>query len=247
MTPETLKKANIDNLCNYWKRLGSACSPSSRRGPVNTSNGWPFRAWWDYDFLPNTEQIETLVSDLEEKRQKAVLPLWHDAEQSGQDVLKANNFALLFAQAAMVLPLRGEGNTPSSALTFKDVETDGDTERWVDVASRGFGYEIDTPAVRASVGTPGLRLVLATEGETPVATGVLFENSGVAGMHMVAVSPTHRRRGFARQMMFQLLAEARKANIQHATLQASTMGEPLYHQLGFERQFTIRNYSNMPL
>lgn len=91
-----------------------------------------------------------------------MLPLWYDTEQSGEDVLKNNNFALLFAQAAMVLPLRGEANTPSSALTFKDVETDGETERWVDVASRGFGYEIHTPTVRASVGTPGLRLVLAT-------------------------------------------------------------------------------------
>ena len=62
MKPEALKKANIDNLCNYWKGLGSACSPSSTRGPVNTSNDWPFRAWWDYDFLPNTEQLESLVS-----------------------------------------------------------------------------------------------------------------------------------------------------------------------------------------
>jgi hypothetical protein len=43
-------------------------------------------------------------------------------------------------------------------------------------------------------------------------------------------------------MMHHLIQEARAGGFTHATLQASAMGEPLYAQLGFRRQFVLRNY-----
>jgi hypothetical protein len=42
--------------------------------------------------------------------------------------------------------------------------------------------------------------------------------------------------------MDHLIDEARARGLRHATLQASTMGEPLYSQLGFRKQFLLHNY-----
>jgi hypothetical protein len=43
-------------------------------------------------------------------------------------------------------------------------------------------------------------------------------------------------------MMHHLIREARAGGFRYGTLQASAMGEPLYDQLGFRRQFDLHNY-----
>ena len=43
-------------------------------------------------------------------------------------------------------------------------------------------------------------------------------------------------------MMHNLIGEARARGLGLAILQASAMGEPLYSQLGFCKQFTLHNY-----
>ena len=59
---------------------------------------------------------------------------------------------------------------------------------------------------------------------------------------MAGTRPEHRRKGVARQMMDHLIGQARARGLRHATLQASAMGEPLYSQLGFRKQFFLHNY-----
>ena len=73
-------------------------------------------------------------------------------------------------------------------------------------------------------------------------TALLCTHCGVAGFHMAGTRPEHRRKGVARQMMHHLIGEARARGLRHATLQASAMGEPLYSQLGFRKQFLLHNY-----
>jgi ribosomal protein S18 acetylase RimI-like enzyme len=61
---------------------------------------------------------------------------------------------------------------------------------------------------------------------------------------MAGTRPEHRRKGIARRMMHHLIDEARARGLRYATLQASAMGEPLYDELGFHKQFLLHNYVN---
>ena len=78
--------------------------------------------------------------------------------------------------------------------------------------------------------------------EAVVGAGLLLQTDRIAGMHMVGVPPEHRRKGYARQIMFGLLTLARELGCECATLQASTAGEPLYRWLGFKAQGPIRSF-----
>ena len=56
---------------------------------------------------------------------------------------------------------------------------------------------------------------------------------GVAGVYDMGVAPAERRRGIGRALTVALLALARSAGCEVATLNATTEGELLYRQLGF--------------
>lgn len=49
----------------------------------------------------------------------------------------------------------------------------------------------------------------------------------------VYVEPTHRRRGIARTLVLDALAEFRRRDITYVSLHASDFGRPLYESLGF--------------
>jgi predicted acetyltransferase len=96
--------------------------------------------------------------------------------------------------------------------------------------------------VEKLLGLPEITLYLGLLPQGVAGTALLCTHHGVAGFHMAGTRPEHRRRGVARQMMHHLIAEARSRGLEMATLQASAMGEPLYSQLGFRKQFTLHNY-----
>jgi GNAT superfamily N-acetyltransferase len=67
--------------------------------------------------------------------------------------------------------------------------------------------------------------------------------SGVDGrVRDVYVAPAHRRQGVARALMAAVMTEAERLRVDRLTLGASSMGRPLYHQLGFELKTDEMHY-----
>jgi GNAT superfamily N-acetyltransferase len=147
----------------------------------------------------------------------------------------------------MALSLKTKFEYTLENLRFVEVSTSKEGTAWTKIAAESFGYAIPNAAIQKIIGLPKLNLILAFRDNVPVATGLLFENKGVMGIHMVGVLPTHRRLGIAKELMYYLMMVAQKSNSAYATLQASAMGEPLYEALGFEKQFTITNFSNFEI
>ena len=78
---------------------------------------------------------------------------------------------------------------------------------------------------------------------TVVATATLLAYGNRLGfIGMVLTHPDYRRRGFARQLVIELLARAGETGVKTLKLDATELGEPLYRSLGFRREQAIERW-----
>ncbi len=243
MPPEHLNKANITNLTNLWKLLGRTQTVLTNGDIRYASLDWKKRVWWKWEHTPQPEDIVLLRSQIKQST-PIILPMWHKMDTLFRQTLADNGFELLFEQTAMALRLGQKRTYVPTDLTFTEIVTSNEVSIWADIVSQSFGYHVPSALIEKIVGETSIKLILAWLDNSPVATALLFEDGGVVGIHLVGVSPLYRRQGIARKLMLYLLHLMQEANISFATLQASTMGEPLYEMLGFEKQFTIANFTN---
>ncbi len=241
MHQEQLWKANIHNLTNFWKIMGFEKQILNEDMVLFNSVDWPHRVWLAWDCHPTSDVIEALLAKTSQIS-PAIVPVWHETDVQLTNALLKNEFEASFKQTAMALLLTNEFKHTPTSLHFVEVVTSEEAVSWTSVAAQSFGYHIPASSIQKIIGLPNLKLILAFREGVPVATGLLFENSGVIGIHMVGVLPSHRRLGIARELMYYLIKCAQKSEATHATLQASGMGEPLYEALGFEKQFVITSY-----
>lgn len=242
MDSEQLKKSNIDNLTHLWGLMGANKYEISAGNFMYVSTSWPDRAWLDWGYHPKSRDIETMLSKIERGTQDIIIPAWRKTDIPLISALYQHGYTVLFEQMAMALALRGKITYAKNDLELKAVTTDEYAILWADIASLAFGYEVHAPIIQKIVGAPKLKLLLAFLNATPVGTGLLFENSDVVGIHMMGVAPAYRRQGIARKIMHNLINICHTSDSAYVTLQASTVAEPLYRQLGFEKQFTVTNF-----
>ncbi len=69
----------------------------------------------------------------------------------------------------------------------------------------------------------------------PVATNMLFNGGGVAGLFCVGTIPEVRGKGVARPIILQPLLDARAEGYRYGVLFAAEMGIPIYEHLGFRQ------------
>src|SRR4051794_41569359 len=69
----------------------------------------------------------------------------------------------------------------------------------------------------------------------PAAVALALHHGEDCGVSFVATVPQARRRGLATQVMRSALADGRRHGLTTITLQATELGERLYHQLGLKR------------
>jgi len=246
---EALVRLNLSNLFSLWESVGQANGTLERhRGfsrIYNPGSSWPNRIW-----LSGEEDQERARSALERaavyftREDEPVLLVMTERQLAfSGDWLKERGMTLLFAQTGMVLELEG-GSAPRRELPLEvvAVKTSRESSLWSQTASEAFGYSVDAAVAGNLVDLPEITLYLGFLPEGLAGTALLCTHHGVAGLHMAGTRPKHRRKGVALGMMTHLIGEARARGLGHATLQASAMGEPLYTQLGFRKQFLLHNY-----
>ncbi|KIG18085.1 Protein containing acetyltransferase (GNAT family) domain protein [Enhygromyxa salina] len=245
----TRAQANIGNLTNLWRLMGAEQRTLGTGTTLHVSKAWPHRRWLDWDKALTEADVPSLRAALRDDR-PVVMPVWPGAHPELLRGLGGAGLEPGFTQLGMYRPRTlalgdkrsGEVGSELGRLALIDVETESSIHAWTRTASLSFGYAIDVPVIAGIVGSPGVQLLIATLGDEPVGTSMLFEDTHAVGVHMVGVLPTHRRRGLAREIMFETLRRARDAAAANVVLQASQLGEPLYRSLGFEAQFVLTNY-----
>ncbi len=237
-----LLRANIENLIALWTACGKTEFVLGSGSVLHCSVNWPRRMWFDYDYHPDRQDLEQLQNRAAIAHESVLIPEWHERDVLMEEVLEGAGFAVAMTQETMLLSLCGTAGQHNGLSHLCRVIGTESTGQWTQVVSDSFGCYVHEPIVAALIGAPGFHLLVAEVDEAVVGTGLLLETGRIAGLHMVAVPPEHRRKGYARQIMFGLITLARELGCEHATLQASAAGEPLYRWLGFKAQGPIRSF-----
>jgi GNAT superfamily N-acetyltransferase len=89
---------------------------------------------------------------------------------------------------------------------------------------------------------PAAHLVVARRGAEPIATAMVYESHGVAGVQWVGTVPSARALGLGTLVTTYVTNLAFDRGASSVNLQASPMGESVYLRLGFETIFYYRDY-----
>jgi GNAT superfamily N-acetyltransferase len=127
------------------------------------------------------------------------------------------------------------------ALTIQPVRTDEDLDAFERELVAAFGMpdwaaKSWSEATRvAGIERAPWRLYLGLIDDQPVATAMLVEGGGVAGVTAIGVREAWRGRGIGAAITLRPLLDARDNGYHHAALFATPMGGPVYARLGFRR------------
>jgi len=153
-----------------------------------------------------------------------------------QERLHARGFARVGDIPGMSLAPLPTRVPARSDVVFRPVSDAASLEDFRQTAFLGFGL----PARAAHLflteelmDWPGFHALVGYRDGGPVCTSALYESTGVAGIYWVATLEAHRRSGLGEAATWAAVAEGRRRGYDHACLQASAMGRPVYARMGF--------------
>jgi Acetyltransferase (GNAT) family len=150
-------------------------------------------------------------------------------------------FTRFHEEPGMVLgPDDGKPVAPPAGIAIRPVTNDRGREAFGRLMAAAYGvYGTPKEATRerfatlASVAGSDRVAFLACQGERAVAGAMLYMAHGVGGVNWVGTLPGEFGRGYGAAVTWAVVEEGRRRGARFMNLQASPMGESLYHRLGF--------------
>jgi hypothetical protein len=135
---------------------------------------------------------------------------------------------------------------PPRGLKITRVETVNDMRTHTRTMMSGFGLGRKNP-LRSMLNSKSLaetlsELYIGWASGRPVATSVSYVSEGVAGIFGVSTVPKARGRGYGEAMTWAAMGDGLAKKCKFFSLQASPMGFPVYHRMGFRRIFDIEEW-----
>ena len=199
------------------------------------------------DISASIEQIVSMIKKLN------ISASWYITPQSQpanlQNLLKDYGFTHKDDWSAMAIDLE---NIPESfnfpeGMEIKEVLNLDELQIWTDILVKSFEFPEIIQSykkyfINAGLESPNSHYYLGFLNGKPVATGVLFEGEGAAGLFYIGTIPKARKQSIAKTMIYYLLNEAKNREYNISVLQASEMGYPVYKKIGFKKYYTTQIY-----
>lgn len=235
-----LKKDNLNNLMSLWRLAGKKgghyeSMHSFEISKVNNAQ-WPNKIWFNekstWDIVLNVASQYNL--------KELTLSIWGNLVETIDAVLLPSGFYLNSIQYGMSLPL-GSFERSKNLVELIQVANTSSAQLWSETFEKSFGYLIHKDTVMSTMNDANYFLGYC--GGTPVGTALLYiDQYQTAGIHSMGVIPEMRRKGFAEDILSQILAFAQENKAKTAALQASENGKHLYLKMGFKEDFIIKNF-----
>ncbi|MEM1134739.1 MAG: GNAT family N-acetyltransferase [Bacteroidota bacterium] len=238
-----LAQQNIDNLTSLWQTVGERAnahiSGADFDFSIVSNSEWPNRLWFHSDI--DAVGISKAKKIIQVKNTPLIVPYWDIYQNQSYELLETNGFENVSEQIGMGLAF-DQTYKESSILQIEKVYEDEQALLWGNLFKEAFGYKISHNLLLPNY--EHIDFFLVFHEEEPVGTIILHNtNNTVIGIHAMGIIPSMRRKGFAEQLMKQMLNLSMAKGFKYAVLQASSMGKGLYQKLGFQEQFIMKNYS----
>ncbi|WBX71081.1 GNAT family N-acetyltransferase [Tenacibaculum retecalamus] len=238
---ENIQQKNIENLTELWKTVGTYFNGYHQFSEFEYAEvkdtQWPNRLWFhkkmsQENMIEIKEKLATISSDI-------TIPIWHYYPNNNTQLFVANGFKLKFEQVGMSLKLETSYELNEN---FKLLLVSNEKEAiiWAELFQKSFGYVIGDKTVINTL--KEVNYYIAFDGNKPVGTALTYETDKIIGAHSVGIPSENRRKGYANEIMKALINKGIENNNKFMVLQASEMGKGLYLKLGFQADFSIKNY-----
>ena len=137
---------------------------------------------------------------------------------------------------AMALAALDEIPPRPDGLEVWTVRDPAGVETFRELAARGFEMPLEIAATLITdslVDEPAIGMVVGSVAETPVSCALVSITGTTAGIYNVATPPEFRRHGYGAALTWAAIAEGIRRGCDHAVLQASHLGAPVYRAMGF--------------
>ena len=252
---ETIAHLIEHNTAKYFLNLGllnndEVCDTSKIKY-IFTKN------WQNRIFMANfnesnaSTRIEQVISRIKELN---ISTSWYITPQSRpanlQNLLKDHGFTYQENWKSMAIDLKivPESFSIPEDMEIKEILNLEDLKIWADVLVESFEFPKIAVSYKKYFIKPGIKNLnfqyyLGILNGKPVASAVLFEGEGAAGLFYIGTIPEARRKGIALAMVYYLLNEAKNKGYNISILNASELGYPLYKKIGFKEYYTTKIYS----
>ncbi len=234
---------NISNLTSLWRLVSEPFDGYYNRKEFTyydvANSDWPNRLW--FHNVMNSSSFAKADDHYFKKAGKVKLTSFDGTEESGSELLEKHNFQLASEQTGMALELDVSFEL-SVRLFLKEATSLEDAKLWCYLFERAFQYKVNYTQVLLGLDKTTFYLISDTGGND-IGTIILHsDRKDVIGIHSMGIIPTARRKGYAMDLMKTVLHLSKSNAFAYVTLQASEMAVPLYKKLGFQEQFSMKNY-----
>ena len=167
----------------------------------------------------------------------------HTKPDNLEEILVLNGWMYLAAPPAMLVDLNLLDETQVNAdLDLREVKTGEDMIQWQETVSKGFNLSLPVAQLFAKPDGTTMKYYTAFLDGAPVGTTARIIHRDVPGIYCVSTLPEFRRRGIGATLTLLPLLDSRREGYRIGTLQASTLGLPIYTRLGFNEVCRIKLY-----
>ncbi len=245
LRPDEMGRLADENLAATWASLGRSSGAA-----VGGSDDCPFVATGIPAAFFNGVYAARPVADPEGVVQEAIEFMFaHDVpwllwvrEGVDEALLDAGRRAGLRdagGPPGMVLPALpppAERSVPPEGFEVEVVADDAGIEIFADVAARGFEMPLEIVqrlVTGETIADPDMIAVIGSVDAVPVSVALASRSGTTIGIYNVATPAEHRRHGYGEAITWAAIDAGAERGGDHAALQASELGAPVYRSMGF--------------
>ncbi|WP_375563276.1 GNAT family N-acetyltransferase [Bernardetia sp. OM2101] len=234
---------NIANLTSLWITASSFFKGHYVQDEINScyvlDSQWPNKIWLNNEDEIKIEDLSKITELINLNSSKLTFSYFDKKPSNDNDLIINNGFTKKGRQYGMSLELNHLFDV-SIPLTLKKVVNSVDAKIWCTTFEKCFGYLISEETLNKTYHKINYFIIYSQD--EVVGTILLHFTRKTVGIHSLGILPVMRGKGFANQIMYQVLNESISLGMSLATLQASEMAKKMYQQIGFSIEFLIQHY-----